>query len=528
MFCQRKVSPWSKSLLTGFFVILVGIFSATAQIVPDANGIIYVKQGGTGDGSSWTTAMGNLQNAIDAAGVRQVWVAKGTYSPNVSFYMKRGVAIYGGFPDNNNNVDMADRNWATHRSVLRGYSSCVVDNDGNALTPTDILDGFTITNGFARVGGGIYNATSSPSYVNLIISGNTSRNGGGICILGENSAPHLTNVLIRGNTAQYGGGVWNGLSSPLLTNVTISGNSASQLYSASEWYNYSGTAVIRNSIMYGNSGGSGGAIVAVGGYFYDIQNSLVQNQEGNSTYEETGNNNLPTNTAALFTDPAAGIYTLQSLSPAVNKGKNTFFDSLNADSKDLNGNSRLIGSAIDMGAFESPDGPLPVRLISFEGRLNDQQRAVLTWKTDEINASHYEIEQSSNAKDFHLAGTITAGGNGSVNYIFTDPAPVSGNGYYRIRMVDRDDTFSYSRMISLAAEGLRELFAYPNPARDRIAIELGTAYIGSKVKLFSTTGTVLQEKEVKEKTTTLDISRHTSGIYLLQLHDGSVVKLIKE
>jgi hypothetical protein len=46
------------------------------------------------------------------------------------------------------------------------------------------------------------------------------------------------------------------------------------------------------------------------------------------------------------------------------------------------------------------DNPLPVRWISFEGRLNDQQNAQLQWKVYEQDVSYYEIERSGNARDF--------------------------------------------------------------------------------------------------------------------------------
>lgn len=501
---------------------LIDMGAYESQVVPGAH-VIYVRQGRTGDGSSWANAMGDLQGAIDAEDVNQVWVAQGTYkSPSgQAFIMKRGVVIYGGFPDDNDNAGMNDRDWAIHPTTLQGNGSSVIKNEDNALTPADILDGFIITGGNGPYGAGILNFNTSPSYINLVIAGNTATlNGAGILIVGTDTistAPRLTNVLISGNTSLHAAGVATYGSSPVFTNVTVSGNTGYE-GTMGEWLDETGTSVIRNSIIYGNG---------VEGQMENIQNSLVQNQT-NVNYGDVANNNLPTATAPLFTDPDGGNYSLLSTSPAINKGKNTFFDGLNAESKDLKGNSRLIGSAIDMGAFESPDGPLPVRLISFEGRLNDQKRAVLTWKTDEINASHYEIERSPNAKDFHMAGTVTAGGNGSANYIFTDPTPVSGNCYYRIRLVDQDDTFSYSRMISLATEGPSKPFAYPNPIRDRVTVELGAAYLGSKVRLLSITGALLQETEVKEKKVTFDMSRHVPGIYLLQLHDGRVVKLIKE
>ncbi len=491
------------------------------QPAPGANGIVYVRQGGTGNGSSWANASDYLQGAINAAGVVQVWVAQGTYQPRPgkSFTMKRGVAIYGGFPDDSDDAGMNDRNWSAHATILKGNQNSVVTNVDNALTPADVLDGFTITDGIATQyyrGGGIFNQNTSPVYTNLAIAGNSAQYGGGIGISGT-LAPQLTNVLIRGNTATSGGGVRND-SSPILTNVTISGNT-SLGSPGGEWSEAGlGTAVIRNSIIYGNY---------LSGQLNDVQNSLVQNQT-NAAYGNAANNNLPTNTDPLFTDPAGGNYRLKTGSLAIDKGNNAFFDGLTTSTRDLAGNARLVGSIIDMGAFESADGTLPVRWISFEGRLDDQRRAVLTWKTEEANVSHYEVEQSANTKDFHLTGTVIAGGTGSGPYSHTDPAPVLGRVYYRIRQVDRDGTFSYSRMISLAAEGRSKLFAYPNPARDRIMVELGPEYVGSQVRLFSPAGVVLQQIEVKEGILTFDISRYASGIYLLQLHDGKVVKLVKE
>ena len=491
-----------------------------SQVVPPEPVIrvVYVRQGGTGDGSSWAQAMGDFQGAIDVADVEQVWVAQGTYQPvsGRPFIMKRGVAIYGGFPKDNDHAGMDDRDWATHPTTLQGNEKCVIENENNALTPADILDGFIITGGKASYGAGIMNFNSSPSYVNLVITGNEATLIAGGIMIGL-AAPRLTNVLISGNTAFAAGGVAVSGSSPVFTNVTVSGNTASE-EGAGEWFDETGTSVIRNSIIYGNG---------VEGQMENIQNSLIQNQT-NAAYGDVANNNLPTNTDPLFTNPAGGEYTLKPGSPVINNGSNAFFEGLNANTQDLAGNPRLVGATVDMGAFESADGTLPVRWISFEGRLNEQRQAVLTWKTEETNVSHYEIERSANAKDFHVTGTVIAGGTGSGRYSHTDPDPVSGRVYYRIRQVDRDGTFSYSRIISIAGEGRAELFAYPNPARDRIAIELGPEYTGSKARLLNLAGVILQQVDVKQEKLTLDISSYASGIYLLQLHDGRLIKLVKE
>src|SRR5512138_1801633 len=71
-----------------------------------AASIIYVRAGATGanNGTSWTNAYKSLQSALAAAASgNQIWVAKGVYKPtltsnrSISFVLKDGVAIYGGF-----------------------------------------------------------------------------------------------------------------------------------------------------------------------------------------------------------------------------------------------------------------------------------------------------------------------------------------------------------------------------------------------------------------------------------------------
>ncbi|HAK80566.1 MAG TPA: hypothetical protein DCM71_27615, partial [Runella sp.] len=138
---------------------------------------------------------------------------------------------------------------------MRGNGSQVINNLGNGLTNTAILDGFTVTGGTltGNGGAGIENVFVSPQYRNCIISGNTvigGGNGGGMRIIG--SSPTLINCAFIGNTAQQGGGLYiafNGSTSPIITNCSFSGNKASQ--------NGGGifcgaTPILNNCLVWGN------------------------------------------------------------------------------------------------------------------------------------------------------------------------------------------------------------------------------------------------------------------------------------
>ncbi|MCK5050229.1 MAG: T9SS type A sorting domain-containing protein [Candidatus Cloacimonetes bacterium] len=112
-------------------------------------------------------------------------------------------------------------------TTIDGSSSGSVVTFNNSESSSSILCGFTITNGSAGFGGGIYcNSNSSPSLDNLTISDNSASSGGGL-YCNSNSSPSLQSVTISGNSASNGGGIYCVSSSPSLKNVTITANTGS-------------------------------------------------------------------------------------------------------------------------------------------------------------------------------------------------------------------------------------------------------------------------------------------------------------
>ncbi|MHC4459991.1 MAG: S8 family serine peptidase [Planctomycetota bacterium] len=113
-----------------------------------------------------------------------------------------------------------------------------------------VLQGLTITNGYAGQGGGIYCDRSSPTVTNCTFSGNI---GGGM--YNYISGPTVTNCTFSGNSAvHHGGGLGNYCSGPTLTNCTFSGNSArwgGGMYSYWSNDNY-GIPTLTNCVFSGN------------------------------------------------------------------------------------------------------------------------------------------------------------------------------------------------------------------------------------------------------------------------------------
>lgn len=394
------------------------IRSNTPVFVQQGPPILYVKVEGTGDGSSWADAMGDIQAAVNSPGAEQVWVAKGTYYPaGDGLKMKNGVAIYGGFPDDDDDAGMNERDWEANPTILHGNNERIVVNNefevSEPLLASAILDGFTITKGnftyasgmvniyasprlnnlviteniSTGEGGGMYNSDGTPTLINVSISGNsTTSKGGGI--YNENASPVLTGVTISGNSSTgEGGGIYSRDSSPSLVNVTISGNNAGFGGGIS---NDNSSPVLTNVLIYGNSSsndsfGGGGiyngngslptlinvtisdnsAFLEGGGIFNNSSSALIYNSIiSNNGYLEyygdldpASSHNIIGGPDPLFVNPGGSDYRLSLSSPAINLGSNNAYGDLSG-AKDLDDNPRLWGAAIDLGAYENQDAPV--------------------------------------------------------------------------------------------------------------------------------------------------------------------------
>jgi hypothetical protein len=94
---------------------------------------------------------------------------------------------------------------------------------------------------------------------------------------------------------------------------------------------------------------------------------------------------------------------------------------------------------------------VPVQLIYFRGK-SEADRVRLNWATaTEINSSHFNVERSTDLKDFTTIGKITSAGDSRqrIEYNFLDEAPLPGVNYYRLKQVDKDGTSELSKIIYL-------------------------------------------------------------------------------
>ena len=223
-------------------------------------------------------------------------------------------------------------------------------------------------------GGGMYNyINSSPMLTNCTFSGNSARGvGGGMDNMHE-SNPILTGCTIRGNSAgSKGGGMANtNFSSPVLTNCIISGNSAGS--KGGGMGNRASNPTVTNCTFSGNSAHYGGAMHSDSGSSPTLTNCILWGDTPEEIYMISGTpvitycdvqdgwegkGNIDSD--PCFVDDANDDYHLKPTSPCIDAGDPCYI--AEPDETDIDGNPRVIGGRIDMGAYEVTPADLLLEL----------------------------------------------------------------------------------------------------------------------------------------------------------------------
>jgi hypothetical protein len=169
---------------------------------------------------------------------------------------------------------------------------------------------------------------------------------------------------------------------------------------------------------------------------------------------------------------------------------------------------------------------LPVTLISFD-LTKEGQLPVLHWATsEETFADRFDIQRSADSKKWQTIGSVKAAGESTslVRYTFTDNTPMTGASYYRLKMIDVDETFAYSRIRTLKQDNETELVLFPNPTSDYLSVGAIDPARVQKVTVFDIAGkAVLRQHE--RMADPINISKLSTGNYVISIlyDDGSHV-----
>ncbi len=177
---------------------------------------------------------------------------------------------------------------------------------------------------------------------------------------------------------------------------------------------------------------------------------------------------------------------------------------------------------------------LPLQLLKFKGQQENNDNR-LSWTTaQESNVARFAVERSSNGQQYNEVASLEAKGNdrgGDNQYSFVDQQ-VKGTAFYRLKMIDRDNKFSYSNITVVRRDAVKSAIRlYPNPANNTLFVE-GLQGKASYTVTDATGRKVLAAMANSNgNQQALDVAPLAPGLYFMQYTDDNgtaSVKFVKQ
>ena len=182
--------------------------------------------------------------------------------------------------------------------------------------------------------------------------------------------------------------------------------------------------------------------------------------------------------------------------------------------------------------FGPKQNALPVKLAAFNSTLNAED-GLLNWVTSEqFNVSHFEIERAWDGKSFVTLGSINADSkNDKGSYSFRDKnvteQSIDDLVYYRLKMIDLDGTYSYSRITNLKLPPSAAFASiYPNPVWNQLNVKLKKSEAESW-QISDISGRTIFDGQILTQNFSIPIRKLSPGAYFLQLHSAATSKIIR-
>lgn len=250
----------------------------------------------------------------------------------------------------------------------------------------------------------------------------------------------------------------------------------------------------------------------------------------------------PDDDVTLFVDSMPNVnyqWYKNGLAVAGEMGHELFLPTIsNADSGEYEVEVEIGSCVVLINSFMLDPGdcgaPLPVTLLSFDV-LKNGNAAELVWTTaSEQNNKGFNIERSTDGNSWETIGYIPSraeGGNSTftLDYAYTDHAPVAGRNLYRLKQTDFDGRYAYSLIRTIWFELESKINIYPNPAQTYIEI---SGLAGNEtINMYDITGRLIKEQKSSGSGMHIAIGDLNEGVYYISVTDdrGSVfsAKVVK-
>ena len=179
--------------------------------------------------------------------------------------------------------------------------------------------------------------------------------------------------------------------------------------------------------------------------------------------------------------------------------------------------------------------PLPIALISFKIEKIGDNSVILNWATaSEQNFDYFSVEQSSNGINFESIGKVDGAGSSKVvlNYSYLDQKPFVGKNYYRLKSIDKDGSYEYSKVVFIEFESVKKMTIYPNPSKgDFINYSINfDPIVNDKIVVINSAGVEIETFNIEMNSGEIAFNKTLeSGTYLVKYsstYSHDIAKLI--
>ena len=174
---------------------------------------------------------------------------------------------------------------------------------------------------------------------------------------------------------------------------------------------------------------------------------------------------------------------------------------------------------------------LPVTLTDFFGKYQDKAVAV-SWRAEnELNTKYYTVEKRYDLPTFTPLTTISAGGSSQQvrTYSYLDKEFLKDRSYYRLKAVDADGKFTYSKTISVIWPHNFDVSLFPNPVKDKLLVRIHDLTGGIVARIIDGNGAIVKELTYKGWTRELAINMMglPAGVYMLVLSSDTLNRTLR-
>lgn len=170
--------------------------------------------------------------------------------------------------------------------------------------------------------------------------------------------------------------------------------------------------------------------------------------------------------------------------------------------------------------IQTINDPMPVTLVQFNVQ-KEGQSALLHWETsDEFNSERFDVQKSADGKNWTTFDTVIAKGESKVLSVYStiDKEPYEGENLYRLHMIDKDGTSTYSSIRTLRFKSASMVSVYPNPVSETIVLESSKWETITNITAMSSDGKVMYNAKSHPERM-VNVKQWPAGIYLLRITD---------